>query len=74
MSNNQTRGLLDGPRRVAGVASRRLNQHCLRMRADTAYRDAVNKLLEDLAARPDQIGKAARLLAPGHALLVQVVP
>lgn len=72
MSNNQTR-VLNRPQRVASVASRRLERHCQRMRADADYRDAVNKFLEDLAARPDQIGKAARLLTSGHALLVQVI-
>lgn len=60
-------------RRVLDGAKGCLARHCERMKTDPAYREFVDRVIEQLSSRPGQAGKSVRIVAAGHAFLLEVL-
>lgn len=50
-----------------------LARHGERMKTDPAYKEFVDRMIEQLSSRPGHAGKSARIVAAGHAFLLEVL-
>lgn len=58
--------------RMTGAAQLILARHSERMRKDSGYREGVESLVDWFASRHGRVGRAARAVADGHALLIKL--
>lgn len=59
--------------RMTGAAQVILARHSERMRKDSGYREGVESLIDWFASRHGRVGRTARAVADGHALLIKLM-